>query len=1248
MPVDLIIKAQGKDQVDALNNAIQQYSRNVKLLVQGTDELTAKFSLTSRKAADLAQEMGKLAPAANQATQALDKHGVTLNTVLEGYLKYRVVSGIFNEVTRAVGETIKVMADYERQTARVTRISGGQDRDMVSSQLRLGASTYGVTPEVAGETMYQLRTYIDDQSTLIKTYNDTLKLLVGTEGDARETTRTLIQLYYQFGGQLGATTPQAEKFHKIIESIATSFRDAHAEVGELSQALKYFGPIANSIGIPFSQVMGLTTAMTGVGQRGRMMGTAYAQLMSNIYKNYDEEQGGLVYKGNVYKFDRPTIHGGPDDGRPDAVATVLGIIANGERIRREQGYAASYSYLRAIGGSSQAARALGGTEGGEMSGNIIKEVERMKEAANGQIDTLKQLHSEMDATIGQQAQRVWQGFFASTSRGLDQLIGRGTVFYGLMKSIADFFQHQQQTNIVNNEIQSQYANSRPGMQNRLDRTLLDRTRTLMQQSGYDSINPMDIVLGRRRFAGLSTDEARRVANLFPNATDITVPDISGKIIDLNIAYGSLASVDADRAARQGLAEGRLFSVTRTREGTTSIPHALPGDLKVKSAETLEKERKRREAEEAKARREHRDFASKELQSVEREIRELGDKGDATAFGRLFSLDSRWQQLVRVISGLGYDESPHLGMISRSTTPANEAYNKIYKRDYGELPYQQALTSYDILQDQAQITGRPYTADIFATAQALDTAEINRAKARGVEGRAEVDRIRRFGRVSQLRNKMVGGVLDFLSSSQTGWDTFFGNIENINNERYRNIGIGVQSGLFASQMMVGLPGIGTDSYIEQIRELERNAGVQQSGMTALMGMKGTIPAKEYASDLLQFQQALEQIGYTAKKLYADRSMQLFAQGLEDISFKYEIQRGYMNLQSPRRRNESPQQYQRRVRQQEGRIADTYVSEYSELLDYYTQSGMLQFGTDDQKREALMNLDRAALSAAQALNKVTSSANDEAIRRRDEARAQYSSALTGGILDLYHGRTTPGKFLENIGNMIVDNILVAMIKPFVDPLVNALADQTNAVKDNTDAINGKGTRRSGTDEVIGGMDFSGGNDPLSIGLGASRRGRSGSSGYTRGGTGIMDFARYGLAAYSIYQTGAQAGPIQGALGGALSGFGLAGPIGAAVGGVVGLFGGLFGHHSDPMQTNKNMNPSFYNAPSDFNYYAYRYRATGQLPQIPNFNPNLGGTGAAPIVNVYIDGTKTAVKTELASQTSLAVQSKTNAFLDMHSPR
>jgi hypothetical protein len=227
--------------------------------------------------------------------------------------------------------------------------------------------------------------------------------------------------------------------------------------------------------------------------------------------------------------------------------------------------------------------------------------------------------------------------------------------------------------------------------------------------------------------------------------------------------------------------------------------------------------------------------------------------------------------------------------------------------------------------------------------------------------------------------------------------------------------------------------------------------------------------------------------------------------------------------------------------------------------------------------------------------------------------------------------------NVGNTIVETAITNWIKPYVDPLVISLTDQTLAVTGNTAAV------AALTSAITTGATGSAPNG--GVVTPAGKDGKTNNPKPVK--PGLSDIG-LGLAAYGVFQNGQQSGNwLTGGLGGVMAATSLGlGPVGMAVGGVIGLIGGLFGgKKKDPLETSKATNPSLYNAPEDFLYNAYRYRATGQLPN--TMNGMIDWRTNAPIVNVYVDGVKTAVKTELTSATSLGRAAQANTYIDYHGP-
>jgi hypothetical protein len=205
--------------------------------------------------------------------------------------------------------------------------------------------------------------------------------------------------------------------------------------------------------------------------------------------------------------------------------------------------------------------------------------------------------------------------------------------------------------------------------------------------------------------------------------------------------------------------------------------------------------------------------------------------------------------------------------------------------------------------------------------------------------------------------------------------------------------------------------------------------------------------------------------------------------------------------------------------------------------------------------------------------------------------------------------------------------------LDAFSSAVADNVLALERNTAALEGR--------SIPGGSPSSSGGSSGTSRL--STRGKMPSS--------LM----LGIGAYGIFHSGQQSGnPISGALGGIIGGGALTGwnPIGMAVGGLVGLVGGLFGANKrkqTPEEIASERSPAFYNTPENFIYEAYRWRTTGGMDPatvalMDKYRPI---SETAPIVNVYVDGVKTAVQVEMGRQTSPGMRSNTTARINYHTP-
>jgi hypothetical protein len=315
-----------------------------------------------------------------------------------------------------------------------------------------------------------------------------------------------------------------------------------------------------------------------------------------------------------------------------------------------------------------------------------------------------------------------------------------------------------------------------------------------------------------------------------------------------------------------------------------------------------------------------------------------------------------------------------------------------------------------------------------------------------------------------------------------------------------------------------------------------------------------------------------------------------------------------------------------------------------------------GTGDIGEMMAMTQKRTQVSGyADQLRKLMAggAAYDSELPKKLESAQAEVAKLTAEIKKLQEaiaGKTQQTQYELNPSSKATNDALGALFGPLTigtGAVIPRLGGGSRSAHDVANAI-GRGMQSGQASGAEIGHLFGRNGNILGGGIGGGIGGALGGLGATHLQTYFGDAAQ----AATIYSNGQQNGPVAGAIGGIATGAGigtslggpLGGAIGAGVGGFLGLLGGIFGgHHRDPAADSKNHDPAFYNSPSDFDYMAYRFRATGKLPNVPGQSLN----SQATTVNITIDGVKRSVANEVASQTSLGNVSQTNSYIDFTRP-
>lgn len=556
---------------------------------------------------------------------------------------------------------------------------------------------------------------------------------------------------------------------------------------------------------------------------------------------------------------------------------------------------------------------------------------------------------------------------------------------------------------------------------------------------------------------------------------------------------------------------------------------------------------------------------------------------------------------------------------------------------------------------------PYTMDLARQYDAAMTAQARRDYKGNPRGFTRWSRTY-MPETERQRRKLLaqGGLGSFLDQRLPGsmWTDMTQAFYEASDWRWERA---LSAGLFQSEMSTRLPGFGTDDLTEQRLRAERDIAITEASKKTLPMGPGEQGKRAYADRMAQLDQDITRTRRTIAEIDAQMKMRQFNWGIEDVGTLMQTQRSILGrgLGGPHRIGETDEQFT--IRMAKAAAADIALTkmQYDALMRQYESAGEL---SPERRRERDQRLQQAAEDMKDAAQKFKQATVGYRTEQWLKTYGSVSQSIYGGIIDVYHGGSIQGA-AKSIGNYIVETAITSAVKPFVDPLVLKLTEQIQTITDNTTAVRvltdlynsttGGGGGATGADPW-GGQPW-GGDGGFMTGLMALAAG--GSGGKSKGGSQRGVIPRelmYAFAAYGIYTNAANqsllGGFMTGAMGGAAVGASVAGPagglIGAAIGGTIGFLGSLFGHKSSKNEA-ADRSPAFYNQPSDFEYGAYRMRATATTVDLALASRASYIAKMAPIVNIYVDGVKTAVKTELATQTSLGVTSRTNAYVDLQSP-
>ena len=189
------------------------------------------------------------------------------------------------EVWRRVSEAIQEVIEMNDQLARSMRTMRSEVMGVTEiyrellDQMGEMAKKHGASFEQTGEVLYQLGSAGLSAEESLAALNSVITLLIGTEGDARELTKSVAGVYNNFAASLTNATTEAEKFKYIVDIMAIAWQNHQVEIGELNQGYRQATAMIKAAGMSFEEL----TALLSVANDHMIKGGNAGRALQNVF-----------------------------------------------------------------------------------------------------------------------------------------------------------------------------------------------------------------------------------------------------------------------------------------------------------------------------------------------------------------------------------------------------------------------------------------------------------------------------------------------------------------------------------------------------------------------------------------------------------------------------------------------------------------------------------------------------------------------------------------------------------------------------------------------------------------------------------------------------------------------------------------------------------------------------------------------------------------------------------------------------
>ena len=374
--------------------------------VVGRDQVSKRFLKMTKRADKFGRQSRRSFGMASNAASSF-------KSVLGGVLGANILSRGGQLLAQGIGTATREFVDFDQALTVASakfpeKISRGTDafKELQDAARKVGAETqFTATQSAEGLALFAAAGI--DAKVSMAALNGVVDLATATSVEFADATETALNTMGQFGLKSKDAATFTGNLDRVSDALVHTVNSAQIQMEDLSETLKFVGPIANTAGAEIEEVNSIIAAMAESGIKGSLAGTA----LKNMYLRLLEPTPKIGKQLKKLKINLED-----DNGEMRKMTDIIGQLEKNMVGFTKKQKTTSLSILfgkRAVAGAAAAM---------EIGSEKIAEFEKKMKAAGG---TSKETADEIRKGLGNQIKILQSTAIELGFKLLEAFVGKG-------------------------------------------------------------------------------------------------------------------------------------------------------------------------------------------------------------------------------------------------------------------------------------------------------------------------------------------------------------------------------------------------------------------------------------------------------------------------------------------------------------------------------------------------------------------------------------------------------------------------------------------------------------------------------------------------------------------------------------------------------------------------------------------------------------------------------------------------------